>query len=198
MRRALPNRALPRTALRAAAERHDLAGSARSPKRDLSQTQFVRYRQSGFWAYDVALGVFLKHLIDVAEEHRLEHEERWLVETVQWWRVVACVNSYGLALGEEWSAPQIATFLGLAREASVRIGRRESFAAAEMEAWSILDGGGVFARGASEVASGPIVELGEAIVALLEGELPSAPPGTTWFYGTPSGRRTLAMRSPDK
>jgi hypothetical protein len=163
----------------------------------MSQTQFVEYRQSGFWAYDVALGVFLKHLIDVAEELRLEHERRWLTETVQSWRVVACVNDYGLAIGEEWSAAQIATFLELAREACVRIGRRESFAATEMEAWSVLEGRGVFARGASEVASGPIVELGEAIVALLEGELPSAPPGAAWLYGTPSGRRTIAMRSPN-
>ena len=141
--------------------------------------------------------MFLKHLIDVAEEHCLEQEERWLTKTVQRWRIVACVNSYGLALGEEWSAPQIATFLGLAREACLRIGRRESFAATEMEAWSILEGGGVFARGASEVASGPIVELGEAMVALLEGKLPPAPPGAAWFYGTPSGRCTIAMRSPN-
>ena len=109
-------------------------------------------------------------------------------------RVVACVNSYGLAIGEDWSAPQIATFVKLAREACVRIGRRESFSATEMAEWSILEGEGVFARGAGEVQSGPIVELGEAIVSLIEGELPAAPVGTRWFYGTPSGRCTIAMR----
>ena len=33
----------------------------------MSQTQYVKYANRGFWAYDVALGVFLKHLIDAAE-----------------------------------------------------------------------------------------------------------------------------------
>ena len=162
------------------------------PERDVSQTKFVRYGQGGFWAYDVALGVFLKHLIDVAEERSvLEPEERWLGEAVQSWRVVVYVNDYGLVLGKAWSAPQIATFVTLAREACARIGRRASFSATEMESWSILDGEGVFARGASEVLSGPILELGEAIVALVEGELPAAPVGTTWCYGAPSGRCTI-------
>jgi hypothetical protein len=161
----------------------------------VSQTQFVEYRQSGFWAYDVALAIFLKHLIDVAEEQSFEHEETWLGEAVKWWRVVAGVNSYGLAISENWSASQIAVFVRLARDACVRIGRHESFMATEMEAWSILDGRGVFARGASEVLSGPIVELGEAIVALIEGKLPAAPAGEVWLYGTPAGRRTIAMRS---
>jgi hypothetical protein len=160
----------------------------------MSQTQFVEYRQNGFWAYDVALGVFLKHLIDVAEEQSLWHDERWLAEAVRGWRVVACVNDYGLTLGEDWSAPQIATFVRLAREACVRVGRREGFLAVDMEAWSILEGRGVFARGASEVPSGPVVELGDAIVALIEGTLPAAPVGTAWFYGTPSGRCTIATR----
>jgi hypothetical protein len=161
----------------------------------VSQIQFVQYRQIGFWAYDVALGVFLKHLIDVAEERSLGDDERWLAEAVQSWRVVACVNSYGLALGEDWSGHQIATFVSLAREACVRIGRRESFLPTEMEAWSILDGEGVFARGAKQVVSGPIVELGEALVALIRGELPAAPVGTVWCHGTPSGRCTIAMRT---
>lgn len=120
----------------------------------------------------MALAVFLKHLIDVAAEQSLEREERWLAAVVQQCRVTAHVNSYGLALGEDWSAPQIATFVRLAREACVRVGRRERLSATEMEAWSIMEGEGVFARGADEVLSGPIVELGEAIVTLLEGELP--------------------------
>jgi hypothetical protein len=55
----------------------------------------------------------------------------------------------------------------------------------------------VFSRGESQVLSGPIVELGEAIVALLEGNLPAAPAGSVWFLGTPSGRSTIAMRSAD-
>ena len=33
----------------------------------MSKTQHVEYRGRTFWAYDVALGVFLKYLIDAAE-----------------------------------------------------------------------------------------------------------------------------------
>lgn len=173
-----------------------LAGSA-DPRQSMSQNQFIEYRKRGFWAYDVALGVFLKHLIDITEEQSREPEERWLVEAVHWWRIVCCVNSYGLTLGADWSAPQIATFTRLAREACVRIRLRESFLATEMKAWSILEGEGVFARGASEGLAGPIVELGEAIVALIEGKLPAAPAGRIWLYGTPSGRCPIATRSTD-
>jgi hypothetical protein len=161
----------------------------------VSQTQFVEYRQNGFWAYDVALSVFLKHLIEAAEEQCLTHEEEWLAEAMGWWRVVACENSYGLAVSEDWSASQIAAFVRLAREACARIRRHESFLATEMQAWPILNGGGIFARGANEVLSGPIVELAEAIVALIEGQLPTAPTGKSWLYGTPEGRCTIAMCS---
>lgn len=33
----------------------------------MTATQFIEYERDGFWAYDVVLGVFLKHLIDAAE-----------------------------------------------------------------------------------------------------------------------------------
>jgi hypothetical protein len=44
------------------------------------------------------------------------------------------------------------------------------------------------------VLTGPIVELGQAIIALVAGELPEAPDGKIWFYGTPTGRETLDVR----
>jgi hypothetical protein len=160
----------------------------------MTRTQFVECAESGFWAHDVALGVFLKHLIDVADARSREPGASWLVEAVDAWRVVAWVGDYGLNLGETRSSAQHGTFLALAREACARIGRRERFLAIEMQAWSILDGRGVFARGASDVLAGPIVELGEAVIALVEGRLPPAPPGTAWLYGAPSGRSTIAMR----
>ena len=43
----------------------------------------------------------------------------------------------------------------------------------------------------------PVVELGRAIIELVSGELPEAPEGKFWFYGTPTGRQTLGRRSPD-
>ena len=75
----------------------------------MSRTQFVEYRDHGFWAYDVALGVFLKRLIDAAEEYHATEAGSWLSEAISWWRVVACVSDYGLTLDSTWSAEQVAT-----------------------------------------------------------------------------------------
>ena len=52
-----------------------------------------------------------------------------------------------------------------------------------------------FARGESEIAAGPVLELGHAIVALLEGDLPVAPAGMVWLFGTSTGRRAIALEN---
>ena len=52
----------------------------------------------------------------------------------------------------------------------------------------------IFPRGAKEALIGPIVELGQAIIALVAGELPEAPDGKIWFYDTPTGREMLDVR----
>lgn len=162
----------------------------------MTQAQFVSYEQGGFWAYDVALGVVLKHLVDVAVERiSSPPEEPWLSDAISWWRVVACVSDYGLDLGEGWTPSQTETFLELLGEARSRIASRPTFSAAEMAGWQVLDGQGIFARGASEVVTAPIVELANAIVALLTGSLSPPPPDTAWFFGAPTGRRTIAMRA---
>jgi hypothetical protein len=148
----------------------------------------------GFWAYDVALGVFLKHLIDVAEEQEAKAPEIWLTQAIPRWRVVACAGPYQVLINPGWSAEQLNTFTSLAKEACSRIRRRELFTSTELEGWNILDGEGIFPRGDKEIHTGPIVDLGEAIVALVTGVLPAAPRGTAWFFGTPSGRKTIAMR----
>jgi len=49
-------------------------------------------------------------------------------------------------------------------------------------------------RGASEVATGPVVELGRAIIALVRGDLPEAPKGEAWFFGVPPGSSTATGR----
>jgi hypothetical protein len=49
----------------------------RYPLKIMTMTQFVRHGDRGFWAYDVALGVFLKHLIDVAEPLAQSQGNNW-------------------------------------------------------------------------------------------------------------------------
>ena len=158
----------------------------------MSKTQFVEYATHGFWAYDVALGIFLKHLVDAAEASD-QADVPWLSNATSWWRTVACISDYGLTLDEGWSAAQQRTFIALAEEACERLASRESIPEKEIVAWPLLDDLHIFTRGATEVSTGPIVELGRAVIALISGTLPEPPPGTNWLYGTDEGRRTLGV-----
>jgi len=156
----------------------------------VTKTQFVNYADRGFWAYDVALGVFLKHLIDAAEASG-RADTTWLSSAVSSWRTVACISDYGLTLDEKWSAAQRQTFVALAEDACARLAARESIPAEEIVRWHLLEDQRIFPRGATEVLTAPVVELGRAIIALLSGRLPEAPEGKHWLYGTPAGRETL-------
>src|SRR5258708_325608 len=159
----------------------------------MSQTMFVQFGNEGFWAYDVALGVFLRPLIDAAEASR-QTDTTWLSGAVRSWREAACISDFGLTLDANWSAAQRQTFIALAEEACARLATRESIPAEEIVHWQILEDLRIFPRGATEVLMAPIVELGGAIIALVSGRLPKAPEGQTWFYGTPTGRETLRHR----
>jgi hypothetical protein len=159
----------------------------------MSKTQYVEYANRGFWAYDVALGVFLKHLIDAAEVSEQAKTE-WLLGAISSWRLIACISDYGLTLDTDWSDAQRQSFIALVEPACVRLAERESIPSAEIIAWPIVDDLHIFPRGATEVFTTPIIELGRAIIALISGTLPEGPAGTAWFY-TDSGRRTLGMRS---
>ena len=162
----------------------------------MTATQYVEYENRGFWAYDVALGVFLKHLIDAAETSG-QAETAWLATAISSWREVACFSDYGLTLGAGWSAAQKRDFIALAEDASAKLAKRASIPAEEITGWRLLDDLRIFPRGATEVLTAPVVELGRAIIELVSGELPEAPDGKFWFYGTPTGRQTLGRQSPD-
>lgn len=157
----------------------------------MSQTQPVTYAGRGFWAYDVALGVFLKHLIDAAEASDQAKAE-WLSSAISSWRM-ACICDYGLTLDAGWSAAQRQTFIALTEDACARLAKRASINRGEIIAWPVLDDLRLDTRGETEVLTAPVVELGRAIIALLCGELPEAPRGEAWFFGTPDGRSTIRM-----
>ncbi len=162
----------------------------------VSKTQYVSYRDRGFWADDVALGVLLKHLIDFAEPRVAGSDADWLTKAVSWWRVVAGLGggSYGLEIDQAWSPKQLAVFVDLMNQACDLLEQREKFTAEEITAWPILDDMRLSPRGAKEIFTAPIVELGRAIVALVNGSLPEAPAGTWWIFGTPEGRGTIRKR----
>lgn len=160
----------------------------------MSQTQPITYRRCGFWAYDVAAGVFLKYLIDAAQASE-EANTPWLSEAVPQWRVQAAISDFGLTLDENWSAEQQQIIITLMEKACTALATRNSIPAEEIVSWSFVGDLHIHPRGAKEVLTAPVIELGRAIIALLHGELPEAPKGEAWFFGTPTGRSTIRMAS---
>ena len=156
----------------------------------MSKAKFVEFGGRGFRAYDVALGVFLKHLVDAAEASG-QAGATWLSRAVSAWRVAACIQDLGLTLESGWSEAQRAAFVGFAEDACARLATRNSIPAGEIVSWKILEDQQIFPRGDEEVLTAPVVELGRAIVALITGRLPDAPKGKIWLYGTPAGRETI-------
>lgn len=157
----------------------------------MSKSQYVEYADDGFWAYDVAIGVFLKHLIDVAERRTIEPENSWLSPCIEQWRINIIVSDYGLYLDETWSDTQRQTICELIDDACTQLRKRPSIPSDEMLGWDVLDGQGVDSRGAIQFPAAPVLELAQAVQALLCGTFPSAPEGHLWFYGTESGRTAI-------
>jgi hypothetical protein len=162
----------------------------------VSRTAFVKYDDDGFWAYDVALSIFLKHLIDAAESRADEPETGWLREEVASWRVIAgpCQGQFGLPIKQSWSQAQREFFVELARQACDLMAKGERWSAEEVASWPILDDARIHPRVAQFISTAPVVELGQAIVGLAQSTLPEPPPGTWWLFGTPRGRDTIRKR----
>ncbi len=63
----------------------------------------------------------------------------------------------------------------------------------EASSWDILDGEGVFAGAQPSSTLRPSSSWGAAVVALVNGALPTPPPYKWWFFGAPTGANTIEM-----
>lgn len=154
----------------------------------MTATHYIRYHKDGFWVYDVAQNIFLKHLIDRANHYLNQHEVEWLRSAIEEWKIDIIVQSWGLRLDEHWIRNQIDLMVLLIDEVCERLSERSFISAAELKSWNI------FPRGYGQYPTEPVIELGHAIQALLREELPAAPEGMRWFYGTTDGRRTIESK----
>jgi hypothetical protein len=136
--------------------------------------------------------VLLKYLVDLAETRVAQPGMSWLKEAAHSWRIGAVL--YGLHIEESWSVEQLELFKRLVLEACELMQTRETISSAEIEAWPMIDDLRIFTRGAKEVSTAPVVELGRAVVCLLEGSLQTPPAGTWWCFGFPDGRTTIRKR----
>lgn len=71
----------------------------------MTATKGIKFEGRFFWAYDVAAGVFLKHLIDEAEASE-QAGEAWLSEAVSDWRAQAAIAEFGFTLKEPKNSGQ--------------------------------------------------------------------------------------------
>lgn len=169
-------------------------GHAERRERLVTATQVIKYFGRGFWAYDVAVGIFIKHLLDAAEKSGEAHKT-WLSKAMSDWRVQAVVTEYGFTIDERWSAQEQKAFIAMTEQACAAIEARESIPVTEIVSWPFVDDLRIFPRtNAKELRTAPVVELGRAIVALLLDRLPAAPKSEAWFFGTPEGRSTIKMQ----
>ena len=160
----------------------------------MSRTKYVEYRDRGFWAYDVAPDIFLKHLIDAAKASE-EAGAPWLSAAIADWMRTASIAGIGLSPDPGWPGAQRQSFIELAGDACAVLEKRESISAEEIMAWPMLDDLRIYPRGVAEVFTAPVIEPGRAVIALVAGMLPDAPKGRAWFYGTETGRQTIGMKS---
>ena len=57
----------------------------------MSRSLYVKFRDDGYWVYDVPSSVFLKFLIDAANAHLKPEADQWLGNAIHYWRVSAVI-----------------------------------------------------------------------------------------------------------
>jgi hypothetical protein len=157
----------------------------------MSKTKYVEFRDDGFWAFDVGLGIFLKYLVDVALPRATLADGAWIGAAIDNWRQVAVIPDIGLEIDSSWSPSQLATLIQLANETCGALATRETLTAEEITSWVLHENLSIIPRGYALYPTTPVIELGPAIVAFINGLLPEAPPGRQWVFGAPGGRTAI-------
>ena len=161
----------------------------------MTRTAHVNFRDDGFWAYDVAGSVFLWFLIDAANKRLSSHDEPWLREMVQHWRVAAFITEMAHYTDDNWTTSQVDLVIQLSRHAIDAIRSHGDFAASDVQSWPVLDENRIFARGHDPIPAEPVARLGDAFIQLLQGQLPAPPDQHWWFYTLELETDTIKMRS---
>jgi hypothetical protein len=162
----------------------------------VSKTGTVEFGGRGFWAYDVSLSIMLVETIRVGEELPSGQRPSWLSDALDQLRVLAVVSDLGFVIDMNWPTDGVDLLITLIAEANRRLAARGTITAVEVATWNVLDGDTIDLRGAQVVDLAPVVELGQAMIQLVQGTLPPAPGGTWWLYGFAAGPRMVAMREP--
>ncbi len=177
-------------------DRGSITHSALSSKPEVGVTRsvFINFRNRGFWAYDVPSSVFLKFLIDAANDRLESDPSQWLVDAIQNWRVTAVIPDLSHYAEDDWSQPQIESVTELCKRAVSSIRSHGDILAQEIESWPFVDNYRIFTRRHNPVPCEPVARLGEAFIALLDNSLPKPPDRHWWFFTLDEAPDVIAMK----
>lgn len=175
------------------ATQETLDAKAPLPPKDLRMTKtlYVEFRGNGFWAFDVSAAVFLKHLIDVANEHLCSNDDQWLCDAIRHWQITVAAAELAWFADNTWTPEQVATVIQLSKLAIRTILEKGDIPAATVTAWRILESHSIFCRGFDPIPALAVVGLGDAFVDLLQGSLATPPTGHQWFFTLDSPARQV-------
>lgn len=148
----------------------------------MSKASHVEFRGYGFWAYDVVYAVFLKYLIDAANEETSSNAEGWLQEAVSHWRINAAVSDLGVYLNDDWTQEQVDIVIDLCRKAVKAIRSRGDIPVYEIASVPICNDLYIDTRGHDPVPFEPVARFGDAMVGLLQERVPQPPSRHWWFF----------------
>jgi len=146
------------------------------------------------WIYDASLSLLLAQLISVVESMPADQRPSWWPDVVHDLRVHAAVSDLYFDIGRGLDDRDRHQLAELYDKAADGVRARGVFTREEADAWLIHDDLPVIFRGSQPADTAPAARLGHALAAIIRGTLPAAPPGHTWFYGTPNGPGTIATR----
>ncbi|MCC5576427.1 hypothetical protein IMZ11_12365 [Microtetraspora sp. AC03309] len=149
----------------------------------MSKTTPGEYRDFEFWVFDVSKGILLAEMTDVIKAMEPRSRPRWLSAVLDDMCLHAAISDLLFSL-DDWVDGHTEEFIALVEAACERLRRRGTITAEEAAAWLVSDDLHVIWRGADEVRVEPVVAFGEAIVAIIRGIHPPAPPGHQWYFGT--------------
>ena len=161
----------------------------------MSRTISVEFSDRHAWFYDESLAIWLSRFIQRAEAFGLV-DEGPLARFVDTARRLATIGDQHADLDELLAPESCELFVTLANEVTDDVREAGSIDLRAFETTRLL--GDLRARirtHAPTVDAGPVVAVGEALVELVLGTLPTPPAGSWWLIGAPDGLATIPMRT---
>jgi hypothetical protein len=141
------------------------------------------FRGFEFWVYDVCQALLWAEMAGVLENLPPRARSEWTADLDERLRVHAAIADLYVSL-DEWTDGHEEEFVELVAQARDRLTERGTVTPQEAAEWIVLDGLPIGWRGSEPVGTGPAVEFADAVIGIIRGTYPPAPPGRRWYFGS--------------